>query len=118
MEMIIGRDAETSRLKILVGQKPYMAGERNSVPKTVSRKHCSITQQDGGMFLIKNLEVENITYVNGLPIEKKFVNEKDKIELGPEHYLLNWDILKKVLPPVKKEVDIRHLKNLLQKTSN
>lgn len=118
MEMIIGRDPATSRLKVIIGQKPYVAGEQGSVPMTVSRQHCSITPQDGGKYLVKNLKDVNTTYVNGMPIAKKVVTEADKIELGEDHYLLSWDVLKKVMPAAEKEVDIRPLKKVWDNYDN
>ena len=59
--------------------------------------------------------MENTTYVNGFSIEKKVVTEGDRIELGEDHYLLSWDVLKKVMPAVEKEVDIRPLKKVWEK---
>ena len=112
MEMIIGRDAATGRLKAVIGQQPLIGGELGSVPRSVSRQHCSLFRQENGKYILKNLKVENTTYVNGLSIEKKVITEEDKIELGEEHYLLRWDILKKMMPAEQKVVDIRPLKKV------
>lgn len=118
MEMIIGRDAATGRLKAVIGQQPLIGGEPGSVPRTVSRQHLSLTRQEGGKYLLKNLKVENTTYVNGLSIEKKVVTEDDRIELGEDHYLLRWDIVKKMMPAEQKVVDIRPLKKVWDNYEN
>ena len=112
MEMIIGRDSATGRLKAVIGQQPFLGGEQGSVPRSVSRQHCSLIRQEDGKYLLQNLKVENTTYVNGLSVEKKAVTENDRIELGEDHYLLRWDIIKKMMPAGQKVVDIRPLKKV------
>ena len=53
-----------------------------------------------------NLDINADTFVNGQGIESKIVTESDRIELGADHYLLNWsDILSVV-------VDIRPLSTI------
>ena len=42
MELIIGRDPETSKLRISVGQQSRLFGANGSVPSSVSRQHISI----------------------------------------------------------------------------
>ena len=56
---------------------------------------------------LKNLDVNNYTYVSGQSIESKAITMDDKIELGTDHYLLDWDLLKPFLP-----IDIRPLKEV------
>ena len=79
MEIILGRDPATKRLKAVIGQQPFLGGDPGSVPQSVSRQHCSLTRQGDGKYLLKNLKVENTTYVNGAPYEKKVVTENDRI---------------------------------------
>ena len=40
MEIIIGREAASSKLNIIVEDKPNAMGDANSVPHSVSRQHC------------------------------------------------------------------------------
>ena len=56
---------------------------------------------------LKNLDVNNYTYVNGQSIESKAISMDDRIELGADHYLLDWSLLKPHMP-----IDIRPLKKV------
>lgn len=98
MEIFIGRNPDTGQLKVTVGQQSKNVGLNNSVPKTVSRVHCSLTPEEGGMFRLKNMKVQNVTYVNGLGVENKLVNKNDVIELGEDRYPLNWDLVDSAIP--------------------
>ena len=106
MEIIIGRNPETGQLKVTIGQQSKSVGLKNSVPNSVSRIHCSLTPEEGGVFRIKNLKTQNLTYVNGLGVENKIVNKNDVIELGEDHYPLSWELIDSALP---KMFDITHL---------
>ena len=48
MQIIIGRDAKTSQLNVIIGQQTLRLGAPGSVPQTVSRQHCRITVTEGG----------------------------------------------------------------------
>ena len=109
MEIIIGRDAESGQLKFIIGQQAKNYGAQNSVPRSVSRRHCRLQVLPDGTFSIENLKMENDTSVNGSPIFKKTVKETDIIEIGGDHYRLNWDAIKQLLP---KQADIRPLKRV------
>lgn len=111
MEIIIGRNASTRQLSILKGDKQLTYGTPNSVPMDVSRHHISLSPVGEGKWLIKNLNEQNITLVNGLAVESKTVSESDKIELGNSHYLLSWDAVR---GPKVETVDIRPLKMVWQ----
>lgn len=113
MEVIIGRDANTSRLDVIIGQKVVQLGDVGNVPKSVSRKHCIIVIANDGTWSIENIKAENTTYVNGVSIERKTIGDDDIITLGAEKYRLDLhsvkDIVNKALP---KTVDIRPLKKV------
>lgn len=109
MELVIGRDADTSKLTIAVGQQKKLTGAQGSVPKSVSRIHCSIAFNPDGSYELKNLNAQNTTYVNGVPIENKRVTEKDVVELGEDHYLLEWSLISQLKPKV---ADIRPLQKI------
>ena len=114
MEIIIGRNAQTGQLNFTMGSKTIPYGSNNSVPRSVSRRHCRVEVLPNGTYTIENLKMENDTYVNGNPIFKKTVTPSDVVELGGEHYRLSWDVLKqlieKVIPKPPVEVDIRPLR--------
>ncbi len=109
MEIILGRDASTSQLRISVGQQSKVFGASGSVPMTVSRQHCSITQNADGSYKITNLKPQNVTFVNGVEVMAKTIKEGDKVELGPEKFLVSWDWIKSLIPQM---VDFRPLKRI------
>jgi hypothetical protein len=109
MEIIIGRDPENGQLKVIVGQQSKNVGPMNAVPKTVSRQHCSLTTEEGGLFRLKNLKMQNVTYVNGVGVENKLVNKNDVVELGTERYRLSWDLVDQAIP---KLFDLRPLEKV------
>ena len=105
--ILIGRDAASSALNITVDNKPQVVDAPGSVPKSVSRQHCQLTINDDGTIQLKNLNPQNVTYVSGMAVMSKIVTRGDRIELGGDRYLLNWDMIDKTMP---KEADIRPLK--------
>lgn len=76
MELIIGREAGASRLRISINNQDRFWGNANSVPKSVSRQHCKVVTDDKGGYIITNLKPENVTYVNGVQIESKHISGK------------------------------------------
>lgn len=106
MDIIIGRDSDTSKLRLSVDKKIKLLGTEGSVPISVSRQHCSLTVNSDGTFRIKNLKSQNCTFVNGVQVESKIVKEEDVIELGADHYLLNWNFVTEMVPKI---VDISYL---------
>ena len=88
MEIIIGRNAQTGQLSLTMGTQTKSFGAANSVPRSVSRRHCRIQVLPNGTYTIENLKMENDTYVNGSPIFTKTVTPSDTVELGGEHYKL------------------------------
>jgi len=107
MEIIIGRDQQTRQLSIVKDGITKHYGQPGSVPMDVSRHHLSLQPIDEGKWKIKNLNEQNVTFVNGIAIESKNISENDKVELGNSHYLLNWEALSE---PKEETVDIRPLK--------
>ena len=107
MEIIIGRDQQTRQLSIVKDGATKHYGQPGSVPMDVSRHHISLQPIDEGKWKIKNLNEQNVTFVNGIAIESKNISENDKVELGNSHYLLTWDALSE---PKEEIVDIRPLK--------
>ena len=93
MELMIGRDADSGKLCVAVGGKNVLAGETDSVPKSVSREHVRLTVTDEGHLILQNLNIENDLYVNNYGVERKCIQQGDRIELGHDHYQLSWDIL-------------------------
>lgn len=113
MKYIIGRDATTSQLNIISNRQTFRLGSPNSVPMDVSRQHCELTIDEAGRMSIRNLKAQNVTFVNGHPVESKNIAESDIITLGPSQYRLNLgEILTTVRKAVPKVIDIRPLKQI------
>ena len=112
MDITIGREASSSKLSITLEKKAHIMGEPMSVPKSVSREHCTITIADNGTMRVKNINPKNVTYVNGIPVMSMTITRKDRIELGNDRYALDWAMIDKALPKV---ADIRPLRDVWQK---
>ena len=106
MEIIIGRDPETSRLKLVAGSKGVLYG--SMIPASIRPEHCKLIVENSTMRL-KNLDINAYTYVNGLPIESKTVIKTDQIALGTDRCVFDWRALDELIPP---ETDIRPLKTI------
>lgn len=115
MDITIGRDGATSGLSITTGQNTSVVGAPQSVPQSVSRKHCTITINDDGTMRIKNINPQNVTYVNGTKVMSMTIKRDDRIELGPARYLLEWKTINAGLPKV---ADIRPLRRVWENYNN
>ena len=112
MELIIGRDPTTSKLRVVDGNTgaAKLYGNAGCVPKDVSRQHCEIKISDDGRISIKNLKAENITYVNGLEVLAKNISETDTVQIGHSKFAVDLPMILKDLIP--KVVDIRPLEKV------
>ena len=130
--ILVGKEPSNGRLFVSVrinGQpKTAAIGEMNSVPNCVSRckpaentAHCKIEVDNSGSIIVTNLKPQNVTYVNGVEIASKKVNQNGMIELGKDHYPVSVDtiiqtaskIVLSVCPPPPtspEEYSIKHLK--------
>lgn len=115
MDITIGRDGATSRLSITTGQNTSIVGAPQSVPLSVSRKHCTITINNDGTMRIKNINPQNVTFVNGSKVMSMAINRGDRIELGQDRYLLDWKNIDAGLPKV---ADIRPLRKVWETYNN
>lgn len=106
MEIIIGRDSQGTGLLLTVDGKEPTAAVATGVPSSVGAQHCQLTILNGQMRL-KNLDVNNYTYVNGQSVESKAVTTDDKVALGTDRYPLDWTLLMPFLP-----IDISPLKTV------
>jgi hypothetical protein len=108
MELIIGRDGATAKLKVVNGTQVTLYGEAASVPGDVSRQHCQLTAIDDNTFVIKNIKSANVTWVNGIEIQSKHITKEDKVQLGKSRFDLPLEeILEQMKPNI---VDIEGLK--------
>lgn len=107
MKIQIGRDLSTSKLRLTNGEKSVLT-DRADVPLTVSPEHCEIDVEDNCIKL-RNLDINNYTYVNGQAVEAKTIQKTDKVELGTDRYPFDWKSLDGILPPM---ADIRPLRKV------
>lgn len=103
MEILIGRDTETGKLRLTVDGRDAVYSEERPLPSSVLPTHCALTLSDDEL-RIRNIDINNFTYVNNQCIESKVIRQGDRIELGEDRYVLNWNALNAVLP-----TDIRPL---------
>lgn len=115
MEVTIGRDQQSRRLTVVRDGKVQLVGQPGSVPMDVSRQHASFTLQKDDTWELRNLNARNVTFVNGMAVEKKIVSDRDKIELGSSHYFVSWEVIK---GPKVETVDVRPLKRIWEEYNN
>lgn len=106
--IIIGRDPATGKLLLSYEGKTGGYGEVGSVPSSVSPQHCRL-EFTNGIIRLKNIDINNYTYVNGQAVETKTISRQDLIELGEDRYPLDWQAVDAVIPP---EADIRPLQEV------
>lgn len=107
--VVIGRDHQTNQLRLSANGNTQSFPNEKLLPSSVGEKHVAFIVNDDGTMILKNLSIQNDTYVNMVGIESKRIKEGDRIELGNDQYLLRWDILKSFIPIF---ADIRPLKKV------
>ena len=126
LEATIGKEEGRHRLLVRVGANAFAVGADQSVPRSVSRAHCSLTvdfSDDAArrvtMVKIKNLKAQNVTYVDGLEVEAKAIGEDARVQLGFERYTMDLRQvlagMRKLLPAQAtppKEYSIAHLRTV------
>lgn len=115
IQILIGREASSNRLQLTLEKKTQAFGPPGSVPQSVSRQHCTIAIDDTQhtMRITNCKEQKNVTFVNGMRIESCQVSTSDTVELGFQHYLLNWEMVMNFVEQNRKKepetADIRPL---------
>lgn len=110
MEILIGREnTNLRRLQISVGDVVKLYGETGSVPKSVSRRHCKLIVS-GEKFMIESLTDGNSVYVNGKEVVSKYLRKGDKVQLGEDHYELDWEAIMDLCLNALNGYSLSHLK--------
>lgn len=107
MEIVIGRDIETSKLRLTSGSKSVLYGT-DRIPKSVRPEHCKLIVT-GSHIQINNIDINSYCYVNGLAVEKKTISYEDQLAFGTDFYIFDWRALDEFIPPVS---DIRPLESV------
>lgn len=108
MIISIGRDTQTGKLVFSFDGKTYQCSQAGSAPASVSPMHCQLEITDNTI-KVKNLDINNYTYINNKAIEVKTITRDDKIALGEDRFPLEWKWIDEVVPPV---ADIRPLEKV------
>ena len=58
---------------------------------SASRRHCSVTQQPDGTFVIRDLESHNGTFVNGLPVSERQLTASDEIRICRSRFVFELE---------------------------
>ena len=112
--IIIGREPTSGKLLLSSVGKNATYGEEGSVKESVCEQHCRI-DIEGKDIRIKNLDLNNYTYVNGRAVESKTISRNDKIELSKDRYPLLWQAIDAFIPP---EADISPLQKVWEEFDN
>jgi len=107
MDLIIGRDAETSQLNVSAGTRRYRFFAPDSVPMDVSRRHCIVSVDGDGKVVVRNANAANVTFVNGIEIDQMPVTADDRIELGHSRYFLDLaQVIRTLMPQQQPKVEL------------
>ena len=100
------------RLAIKENGNTIFYGNPGSVPKSVSRHHCTLEVDDNLVMTLTNVSGNNLMTVNGDDcLKKKGVQLRDEVTLGKDKYPLKLEeIVKGVYS--KQKYDISHLRNV------
>ena len=104
MEILIGRDDKTGRMKLTAEGRSVLFGTQR-LPESVLAEHLKLTVEDDTIRL-KNLNINAYTYVNGQAVERKTITKQHTIEIGKDHIPFDWRALDEFITP---EADIRPL---------
>lgn len=113
-KILIGRESGTERPRLAItwdGQTEYL-GKPGSVPKNVSRRHCCVEIGDDQKIAIEDITDNNFMYINGVDCKRRNnIRVEDRIELGPDHYLLDLAAIVKLIS-ARQTWHVAHLEKI------
>ncbi|MBR6926246.1 MAG: FHA domain-containing protein, partial [Bacteroidaceae bacterium] len=75
MKIVIGRDATSGCLRIRRdNEKPQLIKGTEGTSPQVSKEHVELETQDGEHFILTNLNEDNVTYVDNVPVVRFALN--------------------------------------------
>lgn len=107
MDILIGRDDKTGRMKLTAEGRSVLFGTQR-LPESVLAEHMKLTIENDTIRL-KNLNINAYTYVNGQAVESKTITKQHTIEIGKDHIPFDWRALDEFITP---EADIRPLETV------
>lgn len=117
--VFIGRDPNTSKIGAFMTPSKYTLLDEiadNCVSRYKPQEqtaHCKLEIYKDGTLKLINLNPSNITYANGTPIQRAWIDENTYVELGYGRYHLPLQLLLKKIG-WKKPYVINHLKIIYQ----
>lgn len=96
----IGRDEATGSLLLTTDGVSTLYGQSGSVPPDIGKEHFQLAISDS-LIRLRNLDINNYTYVNGQIVESKTINIGDKITLGTAHYHFDWDAITIIVADIR-----------------
>jgi hypothetical protein len=119
-ELIIGRESGEERPRLAVqheGTTSYF-GKPGSVPRSVSRKHCRVTMDNGGGIFLEDITENNVMFIDGKEYKKKGqVRKNDLVELGADRYRLPLEEIVNYFS-VQRTYHIGHLRKVQEDYQN
>lgn len=111
-EIEFGRNPDTEKLKITCAGKVINKDIR--LDASVSKRHCLLTVSNNGEMILRNLNPDNVTFLNGVSINsKKFeLTDSTKITMGARGCVLPLQEVLKELG-FKQTYSIGHLKGII-----
>ncbi len=113
MEILIGRDENSGRMKLTAEGRSVLYGT-DRLPDSVLAEHIKLTI-DNDTIRLKNLNINAYTFVNGQAVENKTISKQHQIELGSDRIPFDWRALDEFIPA---EVDIHPLQAIWNKFEN
>ena len=113
MEILIGRDEKSARMKLTAEGRSVLYGT-DRLPDSVLAEHIKLTI-DNDTIRLKNLNINAYTYVNGQAVENKTISKQSIIEIGSDRIPFDWRALDEFIPA---EVDIHPLQAIWNKFEN
>ncbi len=113
MEILIGRDENSGRMKLTAEGRSVLYGT-DRLPDSVLAEHIKLTI-DNDTIRLKNLNINAYTFVNGQAVENKTISKQHQIELGSDRIPFDWRALDEFIPA---EVGIHPLQSIWNKFEN
>jgi len=93
---LICHNGSLPKQKIVLGDLPVIIGRNPDFgiylnDSQVSRSHCVIAL-DKGKLVVRDLESEHGTFVNGSPIKEVYLVPGDELTLGTTHFVVDFEL--------------------------
>ena len=99
---LIYHNGSLPKQKIVLGDLPVMIGRNPDFgvflsDSRVSRMHC-VMALDKGKLVVRDLESEHGTFVNGSPVKEAYLTPGDELTLGKTDFIVDYELDAPALP--------------------